>query len=37
MRINVENYAIQRRINRYPDIPYYGYVIGYRPEFWEEY
>jgi len=37
MRINVENYAIQRRINRYPDIPYYGSVFGGRPEFWEYY
>jgi len=37
MRINVENYAIQRRINRYPDIPYYGSVLGVRPEFWEYY
>jgi hypothetical protein len=37
MRINVENYAIQRRINRYPDIPYYGYLKGIRPQFWEDY
>lgn len=33
--LNGESYSIQKRINRYPEIPYYGY--GDRPEFWEDY
>ncbi|MFA5327360.1 MAG: DUF4249 family protein [Prolixibacteraceae bacterium] len=27
--------GIQRRLNRYPAIPYKGYLIGDRPSFWE--
>ena len=27
--------AVQRRLNRYPDIPYEGHLIGERPSFWE--
>lgn len=27
--------CVQRRLNRYPEIPSKGYLIGYRPAFWE--
>ncbi|BBE18772.1 hypothetical protein AQPE_2937 [Aquipluma nitroreducens] len=27
--------AVQRRLNRYPDISYEGHLIGERPSFWE--
>lgn len=30
-----DDQVIQRRLNRYPDIPDEGFQIGTRPEFWE--
>ena len=30
-----DNQVKQRRLSRHPDIPYYGYLVGTRPTFWE--